>query len=252
MKLNYFAQFLTIGLLVVTAYLAWQAGDESARTRAVVDRMAAQRQAATAQAQSAASPIPGLATPMALPSSAPTAPAPAPALPDLPKIAPAAAPPSVAPVVAAVEPTAAVPSVAIAAQGQAGSAAPAKTLIEPTPSSGAVPLSQPKIVALSPMLTPLQEKIKAALPIGKVTSVVVDQGFIVLDSGKSKGLRQGQKLAIRREASIVGEATLSMVEETESSADLDLKTVPAGVTVLAGDELIAPLAPALPNSATKE
>ncbi|MDB6120217.1 MAG: hypothetical protein JWO08_3998, partial [Verrucomicrobiaceae bacterium] len=57
-------------------------------------------------------------------------------------------------------------------------------------------------------------------------------------SGSKQGLKEGQKFDVRRDASVVGRIRVSSVDETEAVADLDVKSVPSGVTLRAGDEVI--------------
>jgi hypothetical protein len=90
-----------------------------------------------------------------------------------------------------------------------------------------------------PLLTPLQRRVKDSPAVGKVKEAVAEQGFVALDVGSKSGLKKGLKLDLRREASIVGRVTVTDVEESESIADLDLKSIPEGVKIQPGDELIS-------------
>ena len=87
-------------------------------------------------------------------------------------------------------------------------------------------------------LTPAQRLVKSAPAIAKVKEFVADQGFVVLSAGSKQGLSEGVKFDLRRDASVVGRIKISSVDEMESVANLDFKSVPAGVTVQAGDEVI--------------
>jgi hypothetical protein len=93
------------------------------------------------------------------------------------------------------------------------------------------------------VLTPLQRRVKDAPSIGAVKEFVADQGFVTLAAGTKNGLKEGMKFDLRREASVVGRVTITMAEEAEAIADLDSKSVPAGMTVKAGDELISVVLP---------
>ena len=88
-------------------------------------------------------------------------------------------------------------------------------------------------------LTPLQRRVKDSPSLGKVKEVVADQGFVTLDAGTKQGVQKGLKFDLRRDSAVVGRISISDVEETEAVADLDPKSVPAGVTVKAGDEVIS-------------
>jgi len=92
-------------------------------------------------------------------------------------------------------------------------------------------------------LTPLQKQVLAAQPVGKVKLVVKDQGFVILDIGTKQGVIKGQKFEVRRDNAILGKITVTdAIEEAEAVADLDFTTIPTGVNIEPGDEIIAPVA----------
>lgn len=68
---------------------------------------------------------------------------------------------------------------------------------------------------------------------------VADQGFVTLDVGKKAGLKEGLKFDLRRDAAVVGRVTITIAEDGEAVADVDPKTIPQGIKVQAGDELIS-------------
>jgi hypothetical protein len=120
--------------------------------------------------------------------------------------------------------------------------------------SGALPgggLTVPKAVAEAEAagintntLTPAQKQVFAAKPIAKVKTVVKEQGFIVVEGGSKQGISKGMTLQIRRGAAVLGRATVTdAVEEAEAVADLDFSSIPAGVTIEPGDDLIQPVSP---------
>jgi hypothetical protein len=91
-------------------------------------------------------------------------------------------------------------------------------------------------------LTPLQKQVMAALPICKVKTVVKDQGFVILDAGSKQGLKKGQQLEVRRENGVLGKIRITdTIEENEAVADLDLTSIPAGISIEPGDEVIQPV-----------
>ncbi len=222
MKLSHFAQALTLALIAVTAYLAWQAQEDSSKANAKMDLFTQQQKAVQqAQTQAAGNPVPGLTTPL-VPATTPLAPLPSaevstaakakesaaslPPLPGpLPEVKPASKP------------------AAQAASKPAGSPAAAVA-----PTAGDMPL-----------LTPLQRRIKDSPAMGKVKQTFLEQGFVALDVGSKGGLKTGLKFDLRRESAIVGRVTITEVDEAEAVADLDPKSVPEGVKVQAGDELIS-------------
>jgi hypothetical protein len=207
MKLSHIAQVLTLALLIITSYLAWQARDESIKAGTKVDLQTRQFREIVAQAaaqQASPNLVPGLVTPLSAPSGASTS------LPPLPSASPAAS-------VTVPAPTPA-PAMTTASAGSA-------------PSVPAAPVEAP--------LTPLQRRVKDAPSIGTVKEYVAEQGFVTLAAGKKNGIKEGMKFDLRRDASVVGRVTISIAEDSEAVADLDPKSVPAGVTVKTGDEIIA-------------
>jgi hypothetical protein len=91
-------------------------------------------------------------------------------------------------------------------------------------------------------LTPLQKQVMAAKPIAKIKTVVKDQGFVILDAGSKQGLKKGQQLEVRRENGVLGKIRITdTIEENESVADLDLTSIPAGISIEPGDEVIQPV-----------
>ena len=87
-------------------------------------------------------------------------------------------------------------------------------------------------------LTPLQRRVKLAPALGKVTDVVKEHGFVILDAGKTKQVTVGMKFDLRRDAGVVGRIQITEVEDGQSIADLDPKSVPTGVEVNKGDDVI--------------
>lgn len=86
---------------------------------------------------------------------------------------------------------------------------------------------------------PLQVKIKGLPSIAKVKSFNADYGFVELDAGKNKNLETGMAFAIRRDAMIVGRVKIGdTIEDGSSIADVEPKSVPIGVVLQPGDEII--------------
>ena len=108
-----------------------------------------------------------------------------------------------------------------------------------TAAAGSPALTAPPVPAAPDApLTPAQRLVKSAPSIAKVKEFVADQGFVVLSSGSKQGIKAGTKFDIRRDASVVGRIAITSVDETESVADIDVRSVPTGVTVRPGDEII--------------
>lgn len=208
MRLIHFAQALTLILLGITGYLAWE-GQQAARGAKRELEHLKKAQAA----EEAAKPVGIAALPSAPPAATITPPAPG--------------------------------TVA---------AAPAA---EETPGlmAGGLPgggLTVPKTVVAAEAqgintntLTALQQKVLAAKPVAKLKAVVREQGFIVVDAGSKAGLAKGRKFEVRRDSAILARVVIAdTVEADEAVADLDLASIPAGVTLEVGDEIIEPVSSA--------
>ena len=179
-------------------------------------------------------PPPAPEKPVAAPvvAAAPVAPAPAATSPTLPspkvsqpltEAAPPSRPAGSPPPVPAPPMAAATTAPVTSASAPAGSPPIAEA---PVPTPGPAPL------------TPAQRLVKSAPSIGKVKEFVADQGFVVLSAGSKQGINQGLKFDIRRDASIIGRIKITNADENEAVADLDFKSVPTGVTIREGDEII--------------
>ncbi len=89
-------------------------------------------------------------------------------------------------------------------------------------------------------LTKAEQKIMAADAIAKVTAVNEQHGFATIDAGSDKNLQQGMEFAIRRDRYIVGQVTVGNLIDPVESVVVPLPgTIPAGVKIVPGDELIA-------------
>lgn len=202
MRLTHFAQALTLILLAITGYLAWEGQQAAKGAREELKFVKRQQESMGARSQEGASP-----------------------------------PASSGQATASISPRAASPIVA-----------------EPAPMAGSLPipgggLTVPQAVtqatsappAAAP-LTPLQKEVAAANPVAKIKTVVLDQGFVVLDSGSKQQISKGMKFDIRRGNSVLAKVTVTdAVDEQEAVADLDLASIPTGVTIEPGDELIHPV-----------
>ncbi|TDU73193.1 hypothetical protein EI77_01661 [Prosthecobacter fusiformis] len=207
MRLTHFAQALTLILLCVTGYLAWEGQQEIKGLKKERDFERQQRLAeqTASPAQESLIPLPTAATSITPPPTPGTIASPEPRPEEL----------------------------------MAG----ASTL----PGGG---LTVPKSVMEAEAqgistntLTPLQKMVLAAQPVAKIKTVVREQGFIIIDAGSAQGIAKGQKYEIRRANAVLGKVTVTdSVEATEAVADLDFASIPSGVTLEPGDELIAPVA----------
>ena len=206
MRLTHFALALTVILLAITGYLAWEGQQEIKGLKKERDFERQQR-----VAEQTANPDPSARVLL------PTTPA--------SSITP---PPS--PGTIAVEPEPA-PLMAGASTLPGGGLTVPKSVIE----------AEAKGISTN-TLTPLQKQVLAAPALARVKTVVREQGFIIIDAGLAQGMAKGQKYEVRRANAVLARVTLTdSIEPNEAVADLDFSSIPTGVTVEPGDELIAPV-----------
>lgn len=208
MRLTHFALALTILLLAITGYLAWEGQQEIKGLKKEMDFERQQRQAEQTANPDQESRV------------------------TLPTVASSNITPPPAPGTVAVEPEAPAEIMAGAGTLPGGGLTVPKSVID----------AEAQGITTN-TLTPLQKQILAAPAVAKVKMVVREQGFIIIDAGLGKGLVKGQKFEVRRANAILAKVTLTdAIEENEAVADLDFSSIPAGVSLEPGDELIAPVA----------
>jgi hypothetical protein len=90
-----------------------------------------------------------------------------------------------------------------------------------------------------PQYNPMQTRIKNLPAIAKIKNYNSDLAFVELDAGRNRNLEKGMTFSIRRDAVLVGKIRLSdTIEESSSIADVDVKSVPPGIQIQMGDELV--------------
>jgi uncharacterized RDD family membrane protein YckC len=68
-----------------------------------------------------------------------------------------------------------------------------------------------------------------------------DSSFVIISAGHNRRIIPRTRFDIRRGGQVVGRITIGdTIEETEAIGDIDPQSVPAGVTIEAGDEVIKP------------
>ncbi len=203
MRLTHFAFALTFLLLCITGYLAWE-GQEAKRGAMNEVALLKKKQ----EAREVASP--NVSSMMPLPS------APAASItPPAPGAIAAPSPPSIS----------------------AASSLPGGGLTVPA----SIRTAEAKGINTN-TLTPLQKQVQDAKPIAKVKTVVKEQGFVIIDAGSKQGIQKGLAFDIRRGDAVLAKIRVSeTVEENESVADFDLASIPAGVSIEPGDEIIQPV-----------
>jgi hypothetical protein len=91
--------------------------------------------------------------------------------------------------------------------------------------------------------TPRQRQIKAAPPIAEVMEYHADEGVVGLTAGKDRKIEAGMGFAVRRGNAIIARVTVIEVEGNGAVASVNPRSVPPGVVVQVGDEVIQDLPP---------
>jgi hypothetical protein len=208
MRLIHFAFAITLVLLGITGYLAWE-GQQEAR--------GAKKELEFIRDQQASM---GVGVPSAPVRSTATEPV-APPVPPVEE-----APPEPEPVVAAEE---------MAGNSLVG--------VSPTKKDGSVAVpggrKTPASISEMPLLTAQQRQVAKSAVVARVTDVKLKEGFVVVDAGSDKGLAPGQMFDVRRANGLVGRVKISgTVAEAEAIADVIPGATPPGVKIESGDELV--------------
>lgn len=123
-------------------------------------------------------------------------------------------------------------------------ASPAGTAAGSAPGSLALPPGMnPADLAPPPPVTPRQRMIAAAPVLAKVTEYQKEFGFVVINAGSKRKLEKDMTFAIRRGNAIIGRIKVTEVTDEGSVADLPVDTVPTGVTIEVGDDVIQDMPP---------
>ena len=101
----------------------------------------------------------------------------------------------------------------------------------------------PPAVNTPPPLSPLQHRVMSMPALAKVLEYQKDYGFVILNAGSTKNVSTGSVFMLRRGSAIIARIKIGDVDNDTSVGGLDLKSIPAGVTVEVGDEVIQDLPP---------
>jgi hypothetical protein len=99
-------------------------------------------------------------------------------------------------------------------------------------------VSAASINAEPPPLTEEQRYVAAAPAIAKVSEVHSDLGFVIVDSGSRRKLEKGMNFALRHDGFLVGRIKITEVDENSAVGDLVSKSVPDGVAIEKNDDVI--------------
>lgn len=216
MKLTHFALVLALGLLGVTGWLAWDSNLEAKGLRNRLDLM--QKQNAPQVDEAAIKQKEAEALIAQIGSQK---------LPPLP--------PTPAEKVEAPAPVAASP--ATTAKAPASAAAPRNSL-EKLAANGHV---GPAAISAQPPMTPQQRVVLGAPSLAKVSEYHQDYGFVIINAGSDKKLEKGMTFALRRANGIIARIEISDVDQSSAIGNIKANSVPPGVTVQVGDDVIQDL-----------
>lgn len=216
MRLIHFAFAVTVVLLGITGYLAWEGQQEAKGARAEVDFMRKQQASMGVDEKGRQLAIEAATLPMS-------------------EAEKGEAPPL--PVVSAES------DVVVQAPAMAGTNVLGVST-EPDDAPPSLPGGRktPGSVSEIPLLTSQQKKVLESDIVARIKEVKLEQGFVVVDAGINKNLKPGETYDVRRESSLVGRVKVSdIIEASEAVADVLPGATPPGVKIESGDELVVPL-----------
>lgn len=91
--------------------------------------------------------------------------------------------------------------------------------------------------------TPRQRMIAAAPALAEVKMYAKDYGFVEITAGAGSKIEPGMGFAIRRGNAIIARVKVTGVENNSAVADVDSRTLPPGVLIETGDQVIQDLPP---------
>ncbi len=104
-------------------------------------------------------------------------------------------------------------------------------------------ISAAALEASPPALTPRQRLLMSLPAIGKVSESQQQYGFVVITAGAAKKLEPGAIFALRRGQAVVGRIKVTEIEDASAVANLQPGSVPVGVEVQMGDDVVQDLPP---------
>lgn len=128
-------------------------------------------------------------------------------------------------------------------QGVAG--APPAAGITPAGSASSPALAQALNAAASSQLpkTPRQRMVAGAPVLAKVTDIQTEFGFVVINAGQTRKLEKDMTFALRRAGFIIGRIKVMEISADGSVANIVDGSVPPGVALEIGDDVIQDLPP---------
>ncbi len=79
--------------------------------------------------------------------------------------------------------------------------------------------------------------------IGRVKECYIEHGFVIITAGTSQKIENGMTFALRRGPGIIGRIKITDVDKADAVGNIDKNSVPAGVAIENGDDVIQDLPP---------
>ena len=94
-----------------------------------------------------------------------------------------------------------------------------------------------------PPLSQRQRMVMSVPAIGRVKECYKEHGFVIITAGTSQKLENGMTFALRRGPGIIGRIKITEVDKADAVGNIESNSVPAGVAIETGDDVIQDLPP---------
>ena len=92
-----------------------------------------------------------------------------------------------------------------------------------------------------PPVSPMQHRIMALPSLAKVVEYQAEYGFVIINAGSTKNVSGGKFFLLRRGSAVVARIKIGDVDNNTSVGGIEKGSVPPGVTIEVGDEVIQDL-----------
>jgi hypothetical protein len=76
-------------------------------------------------------------------------------------------------------------------------------------------------------------------PQGTIVAVNQAWNFVVLNLGSRQGIARNAEMLVQRGNQLIGKVRVTSVEKSNSIADIIVRTIPRGLTIMPGDTVIS-------------
>lgn len=112
----------------------------------------------------------------------------------------------------------------------------------PTAPSGLRPDSLADSADEPPPLTDLERRVLRAPSIARVTSYDLDHNILEISGGSTMGIKEGMEFSIRRDQYLLGTMRVNLVDDDAAAGEMYISSMPDGLVVEPGDEVIERIA----------